>query len=121
MGDRMPNSPVRRPARPRFFQGPSRRLVGVFVLFILLPGAFLGIVALRVLRQEGQLARQRTRERLERTAEEIGRDLNSEFRLWTDAARTAAGVKTFAAGSFPDLVRLSLLEPGGGGTLTVAA
>ena len=110
----MLNSPIRRPARPRFFQGPSQRLVGVFVLFILLPGAFLGVFALRVLKQEGQLARQRTRERLERTAEEIGRDLSSEFRRWTDAARTAAAVKTFDAGSFPDIVRLALLEPGGG-------
>jgi signal transduction histidine kinase len=116
----MPNSPVRRPARRRFFLGPSQRLVGVFVLFILLPGAFLGVFALRVLRQEGQLARQRTRERLERTAEEIGRDLNSEFRRWTDAARTAAGVKTFDEGSFPDIVRLALLEPGGGVYLTVS-
>lgn len=120
MGDRMPNSPVRRPARPRFFLGPSQRLVGVFVLFILLPGAFLGVFALRVLRQEGQLARQRTRERLERTAEEIGRDLNLEFRRWTDAARTAAGVKIFDAGSLPDVVRLALLEPGGGVYLTVS-
>ena len=120
MGDRMPNSPVRRPARPRFFLGPSQRLVGVFVLFILLPGAFLGVFALRVLRQEGQLARQRTRERLERTAEEIGRDLNLEFRRWTDAARTAAGVKTFDAGSFPEIVRLALLEPGGGVYLSVS-
>jgi len=110
----MPKSPVRRPARPRFFLGPSQRLVGVFVLFILLPGAFLGIFALRVLRQEGQLARQRTREQLERTAEEIGRDLDSEFRLWTDVVRTAAGVKKFDAGSFPEIVRLALLEPGGG-------
>jgi signal transduction histidine kinase len=116
----MPNSPVRRPARPRFFLGPSQRLVGVFVLFILLPGAFLSVFALRVLRQEGQLARQRTRERLERTAEEIGRDLNSEFRRWTDAARTAAGEKTFDPGSFPDIVRLALLEPGGGVYLTLS-
>jgi len=116
----MPNSPVRRPARPRFFQGPSRRLVGVFVLFILLPGAFLGVFALRVLRQEGQLARQRTRERLERTAEEIGRDLNSEFRRWTDAARTAAVAKTFDAGSFPEIIRRALLEPGGGVYLTTS-
>jgi signal transduction histidine kinase len=116
----MTNSPVRRPERPRFFLGPSQRLVGVFVLFILLPGAFLGIFALRVLRQEGQLARQRTRERLERTAVEVGRDLNSEFRQWTDAARAAAAVKTFNAGSFPDIVRQALLEPGGGVYLTAS-
>ena len=113
MGDRMPNSSVRRPSWPRFFRGPGQRLVGVFVLFILLPGAFLGVFALRVLRQESQLARQRTRESLERTAEEIGRDLDSEFRRWTDAARTAASLKRpFDAGSFPDIVRLALLGTG---------
>ena len=110
----MPNPPARRPARPRFFQGPSHKLIGVFILFILLPGAFLGIFALRVLRQEGQLGRQRTRERLERTAEEIGRDLDSEFRRWTDAVRTAAGVRLFDSSSFPDIFRQALLEPGVG-------
>jgi signal transduction histidine kinase len=110
----MPHSPVRRPARPRFFQGPSQRLVAVFILFILLPGTFLGVFALRVLRQESQLSRQRTRERLERTAGEIGRDLDAEFERWTNAVRTAAGAKTLDAGSFPDVVRRALLEPGGG-------
>jgi len=116
----MTDSPVLRPARPRIFQGPSQRLVGVFILFILLPGAFLGVFALRVLRQEGQLARQRTRELLERTAGEIGRDMNSEFRRWTDAARTAAVAKIFDAATFPDIVRLALLEPGGGVYLTTS-
>jgi len=116
----MPNSSVRRPDKRRFLLGPSQRLVGVFVLFILLPGAFLGVFALRVLRQEGQLARQRTRERLERTAGEIGRDLNSEFRLWIDAARTAAGAKTLDAGAFPKIVRMAFLEPGSGVYLAVS-
>jgi signal transduction histidine kinase len=116
----MPNSPVRRPARPRFFLGPSQRLIGVFVLFILLPGAILGVFALRVLRQEGQLTRQRTRERLERAAEEIGRDLDSEFRRWTDAVRSAAGERTFDASSFPEIVRQALEEPGGGVFLSVS-
>jgi signal transduction histidine kinase len=94
--------------------GPSQRLIAVFAVFILLPGVFLGVFALRVLRQEGQLARQRTRESLERTAEVIGRDLDLEFRRWDDAVRTAAGLRTFDAGSFPDIVRLALAEPGGG-------
>jgi signal transduction histidine kinase len=110
----MTNSPVRRPTRPRFFRGPIQRLVGVFILFILLPGALLGVFALRVLRQESQLSRQRTRERLERTAGEIGRDLEAEFERWTDAVRTAAGAKISDTGSFPDIVRQALLEPGGG-------
>jgi signal transduction histidine kinase len=120
MGDPMPKSPVRRPARPRFLLGPSQRLIAVFAVFILLPGMFLGIFALRVLRQEGQLARQRTRESLERTAEVIGRDLDLEFRRWDDAVRTAAGLRIFDAGSFPDIVRLALAEPGGGVYLSVS-
>src|SRR4030042_4450282 len=120
MGDRMPNSPGRRPARRPFFLGPSQRLVGVFVLFILLPGAFLGVFALRVLRQEGQLARQRTRERLERTAEEIGRGLDSEFRRWANAVRLIAGERTFDVSSFPEIVRQAFEEPGGGVFLSVS-
>ena len=110
----MQYSPFRRSPRSRSLFGPSRRLLAVFALFVLLPGAFLGVFALRVLRQEGQLARQQTRERLERTAEEIGRDLDSEFRRWTDAVRSAAGKRTFDASSFPEIVRQALEEPGGG-------
>jgi signal transduction histidine kinase len=116
----MQNSPVRHPARQRFLFGPSQRLIAVFAVFILLPGMFLGVFALRVLRQEGQLARQRTRESLERTAQEMGRNLDSEFRRWDDAVRTAAAVKTFDAGSFPDIVRLAFSEPGGGVYLSVS-
>lgn len=116
----MQYSPFRRSPRSRSLFGPSRRLLAVFALFILLPGAFLGVFALRVLRQEGQLARQRTRERLERTAEEIGRDLDSEFRRWTDAVRSAAGKRTFDASSFPEIVRQALEEPGGGVFLSVS-
>ena len=117
----MPNSPLRRPAWPRFLRSPGRRLVGVFALFILLPGAFLGIFALRVLRQESQLARQRTRESLERTAEEIGRDLDAEFRQWNDAARSAASLKRpLDVDSFPKIIGQAFTEPGGGVFLSIS-
>lgn len=117
----MPNPSLRRPAWPRFLRSPGRRLVGVFALFILLPGAFLGIFALRVLRQESQLARQRTRESLERTAEEIGRDLDAEFRRWNDAVRSAASLKRpFDVGSFPEIVGQAFSEPGGGVFLSIS-
>jgi len=117
----MPNSPVRRPARPRSLRGPGQRLVGVFALFILLPGAFLGVFALRVLRQESQLARQRTRESLERTAEEIGRDLDSEFRRWNDAVRSAASLeRPLVVNSFPEIVGQAFAEPGGGVFLSMS-
>jgi len=121
MGNRMPNSPLRRLAWPRFLRSPGQRLVGVFALFILLPGAFLGVFALRVLRQESQLARQRTRESLERTAEEIGRDLDAEFRRWKDAVRSAASLKgPLEANSFPEIVGQAFSEPGGGVFLSIS-
>jgi signal transduction histidine kinase/tetratricopeptide (TPR) repeat protein len=95
--------------------------VGVFALFILLPGAFLGVFALRVLRQESQLARQRTRESLERTAEEIGRDLDAEFRRWNDAVRSAASLeRPLDVNSFPEIVGQAFSEPGGGVFLSVS-
>ena len=88
---------------------------------ILLPGAFLGVFALRVLRQESQLASQRTRESLERAAEEIGRDLDSEFRRWNDAVRSAASLeRPLDINSFPELVGQAFSEPGGGVFLSIS-
>jgi len=52
----MRNFLVRRPVWLRFLFSPSQRLVGVFLVFILLPGTFLGVFALRVLRQEEECA-----------------------------------------------------------------
>ena len=115
----MRNSPVRRPVRPRFLSGPGKKLIGAFLVFILLPGAFLGVFALRVLRQEGQLASQRTRERLERTSDEIGRELDLEFRSWEEAARLAAGERTFDADSLPKILRDALEQPGSGVLLSL--
>jgi signal transduction histidine kinase len=111
---------VRRPAKPRFSLGPSQRLIAAFAVFILLPGLLLGVFSLRALRQEGQLARQRTRESLERTALEVGRSLVSEFQRWDDAVRTAAGSRTSDLGLFPDIVRLAFTEPGGGAYLSAS-
>jgi len=117
----MPNPSLRRPDWPSSLRGPGQRLVGVFALFILLPGAFLGFFALRVLRQESQLARQRTRESLERTAEEIGRDLDTEFRRWNDAVRSAASLeRPLDANSFPEMIRQAFSEPGGGVFLSIS-
>ncbi len=110
----MRNSPVRCPHRLRSLLGPSQRLIAVFVIFVLLPGTFLGVFALRALRQEGQLGRQRTRERLERIAKEVGGDLDSEFRRWEETARLAAKQGTLDAGSCPDIVRTALEQPGCG-------
>ncbi len=75
---------------------------------------FLGLFTLRVLRQEEQLVRQRTNERLERIAKEIGRDLNSEFQRWEETVRLAAGERILDTGSFPETIRQALEQPGGG-------
>jgi signal transduction histidine kinase len=115
----MRNFLVRRPPWLRFLFSPSQRLVGVFLVFILLPGTFLGVFALRILRQEGQLVRQRTRERLERMAKEIGRDLDSEFRRWEEAVRLAAREGTLDTGTFPKIIRQALEQLGGGVLLSM--
>jgi hypothetical protein len=82
---------VRRLTWLRVLLSPNKRLIGVFIIFILLPGAFLGVFALRVLRQEEQLVIQRTRERMERVTKEIGNDLTSEFHRWEEAILLASG------------------------------
>ncbi|MGB7294787.1 MAG: HAMP domain-containing sensor histidine kinase [Candidatus Aminicenantales bacterium] len=110
----MPKNQARRPARPRFLLGPGQRLIAVFVVFILLPGAFLGLFALRALRQEGRLAEQRTRERLERIVGEIVADLDSNFRQWEETLRLADKEGPFDSGSYPDIIRQALEQPGCG-------
>jgi signal transduction histidine kinase len=115
----MKGSSVHRPALARFLSRPSQRLIGVFVLFILLPGVFLGGFAFRALRQEGQLARQRTRESLERTAKEIGLFVDSEFRRWSDAIRSPAGEKTISTDLLPEILGQAFSQPGGGVFLSV--
>lgn len=89
------------------------------MVFILLPGTFLAVFALGVLRQEGQLVRQRTRERLERIAKEIDSDLDSEFRRWEETVRLAAREGTLDTTSFPEIIRQALEQPGSGVLLSM--
>jgi signal transduction histidine kinase len=110
----MRNFLVRRPVWLRFLFSPNQRLIGVFFLFILLPGMFLGYFAFRVLRQEGQLAKQRIRERMERVANGIGDDLASEFSLWEETVQRTAKGGMLDADSFPGVIREVLEQPGGG-------
>ncbi len=110
----MRNFSSRRPAWLRFLFSPNKRLIGVFFIFILLPGTFLGFFAFRVLQQEGQLIKQRTRERLENIAKAIGGDLTSEFDLWKEAARLSAEEGLLDSESFPEIIQELLERPGGG-------
>jgi signal transduction histidine kinase len=110
----MRNFLARRPTWMRFFFNPSQRLVGVFLIFILLPGTFLGVFALRVLRQEEQLLKQRTKENLERIAKEIGSELESEFKSWDVSVGLAAESGILSTDFFPEVIRQALEEPGDG-------
>jgi signal transduction histidine kinase len=116
----MSSSPARRRTRLGFLSGPSQRLIGVFVLFIALPGAFLGAFAFRALRQEGQISRQRTRESLERDGDEIGRFLDAEFRRWDDAASSNGAERSFGPDSLPETIIQAFAEPGGGVFVSVS-
>ncbi len=110
----MRNFLARRPTWMHFFFNPSQRLVGVFLIFILLPGTFLGVFALRVLRQEEQLVKQRTKENLERIAKEIGRELESEFKSWDVSVGLAAESGILGTDFLPEIIRQALEEPGDG-------
>ncbi|MFC2167637.1 ATP-binding protein [Acidobacteriota bacterium] len=105
---------ARRPTWMRFFFNPIQRLVGVFLIFILLPGTFLSIFAFRVLRQEEQLITQRTKENLERTAKEIGRELGSVFTNWDRSVGLAAESGILSPDFLPDIIGQALNTPGGG-------
>ena len=110
----MRNFTARRPAWIRFFFSPSQRLLGVFLIFILLPALFLGVFALRVLRQEEQLVRQRANESLERNALEIGFKLQSEFISWEEIISLAAESESPPTEYFPEVFRQAFREAGGG-------
>jgi signal transduction histidine kinase len=118
----MSDPSVRRAARRLFPSGPSRRLVGVFILFVFLPGAFLAVFALRVLRQEGQIVRQRAREDMDRAAAEIERDMASESNRWTDTARFVVSRGfPLAVASLPETLSQAFAAPGGGVLLSATA
>ena len=73
---------MRHSVKNRFLVEPRHRLVGIFLVFILLPGLVLGFVAMRTLRQEERLAQQQIQGILERTAEQLGRSLDRHFSQW---------------------------------------
>jgi signal transduction histidine kinase/tetratricopeptide (TPR) repeat protein len=105
---------MRRAAWQRFLMEPSHRLVGVFLVFILLPGIVLGVFALRTLRQEGRLAQQQIQERLERITAQIGRDLDLEFTQWQNALESTVKEAMAEPISWPEIVREGVEAPGSG-------
>lgn len=105
---------MRHPAWQRFLFKPGHRLVGVFLVFILLPGIVLGVFALRTLRQEGRLAQQQIRERLERIVAQMGRELDLQFSQWQEALQSTAREGIADPGSWPETVRQAVEAPGSG-------
>jgi len=104
---------MRRPAWKRLV-GPGHRLVGVFLVFILLPGIVLGVFALRTLRQEWRLAQQQIQERLEIITAQVGRDLDLQFKQWQEALQSTAREGMADPRSWPEMVRLAVEAPGSG-------
>jgi len=105
---------MHRTAWQRFLVEPSHRLVGIFLIFILLPGIVLGVFALRTLRQEGRLAQQQIQERLGRITAQIGRDLDLQFTQWQNALQSTAGERMAKPDSWPEIIREAVEEPGSG-------
>ena len=105
---------MRRAAWQRFLVEPSHRLVGIFLVFILLPGIVLGVFALRTLSQEDRLAQQQIQDRLERIATRVGRDLDLQFAQWQDALRSTAGEALADPGSWPEIIGEAIATPGTG-------
>jgi len=105
---------MRRAAWKHLFVEPSRRLVGVFLVFILLPGIVLGFFALRTLRQEDRLVQQQIQERLERFATLISRDLDLHFIQCQKALQSTTGETLAESRSWPDIAVEAMEIPGSG-------
>jgi signal transduction histidine kinase len=90
----------------------TQRLVGIFVVTILVPGLILGFFAVRALRQEKALADQQVHERLNGAAESIGHRLEFELRKWQDIADRLAQTDPAQQAAWPDSVRASVENPG---------
>jgi signal transduction histidine kinase len=105
---------MRRAAWQRFLFEPSHRLVGVFLIFILLPGIILGAFALRTLHQEDRLAQQQIQDRLERIAARTGRDLDLQFSQWQDALQSTAGEALSDSVTWPEIIGEAIETPGAG-------
>jgi signal transduction histidine kinase len=84
------------------------------VVFFLLPGIVLGVLALRTLRQETLFAQQQIQQRLQSIADRTGRDLARDFRQWQEALSSIVGQKTAGLVPWPEMVRQAVASPGSG-------
>jgi signal transduction histidine kinase/tetratricopeptide (TPR) repeat protein len=105
---------MRHPAWYRFLTSPGNRLVGVFLVFILLPGIVLGAFALRTLRQERRLAHQQIQDQLDRITVQVGRGLELQFKEWQQALQSTATAEMADPSSWPKMIRQAVETPGSG-------
>jgi signal transduction histidine kinase len=102
---------MRRASSKRSFAGPGFRLVGFFLVFILLPGVVLAVFALRTLQQEERFAHQQIRERLERAAARVARELDLQFGQWREGLRSIRLEEMTDPRAWPECIRPSVEAP----------
>ena len=98
---------------PRRHTHATDRLPLIFAVTILVPGLVLGVLSLRALLQERQLADQQVREQLAVIAESTGRQLELDLREWQQAVEQIALMGPTDPAHWPERVRLAVTEPGG--------
>ena len=111
----MPNSPETR-LRTRVWSYP----VAFFAIAILVPGVVLVLVGLRVIAADRAVVDQQLRERAERTADRVLRNLEAELERWQSALRLAAATRDLSAApgpgapstGYPDPLAALLGRPG---------
>ena len=90
----------------------THRLLFIFGATILAPGVLLGFFALRALVHESRLADQQIRERLQATAEILGRRLELEFAAWQQAIDQLTQSGSTNPAYWPARLRAAVNEPG---------
>jgi len=111
----MPNSPETR-LRTRVWSYP----IAFFAIAILVPGVVLVLVGLRVIAADRAVVDQQLRERAERTADRVLRNLEAELGRWQSALRLAAATRDLSAApgpgapstGYPDPLAALLDRPG---------
>jgi hypothetical protein len=75
--------------------------IAFFAIAILVPGVVLVLVGLRVIAADRAVVDQQLRERAERTADRVLRNLEAELERWQSALRLAAATRDLRAADVP--------------------
>ena len=101
-------------------QGTTHRLLLIFAATILTPGMLLGFFGLRALIQERRLAEQQIRDRLQASAETLGRLVELEFLTWQQGLDETKHTSATDPASWPARVRRAVEEPGSSAVVLLA-